>query len=293
LRAISRAIERFCAKRPRFGIRNFMRYVIFLTAFTYLLFMLDIGNRFSHYLLFNPEAILKRGQIWRLVTWIFIPETWNLLYLALFLYFYYFVGNALESEWGTAKLSFYYMLGIILNIIFGFLCWIALGVPVGITPGYLNMSLFFAFAVLFPDYELLVFFVIPVKVKWLALINAFYFLYGIYFRIYLKQYALALLPVVAILNFFIICGNDLQNRVRPVKARAQSATSRDAINFRRATRQNQTQNESDDGTGYRHKCTVCNKTDAEHPTLEFRYCSRCEGYHCYCIDHINRHEHIR
>ena len=285
MRALSRAIERFCAKNRRFGIPQMMRYIVIISAAVYLLDMLDLSGTFISYMYFDPDRII-RGQVWRLISWVFIPQMGYLLYFALSLYLYYYIGNTLEREWGTAKFSFYYFSGIIINIIYGFLMWYFAKMPFMLTASYLNLSMYFAYAVLFPDNQFMIMFIIPVKVKWLALVNAFYFAYSIYVGLYYRMYSSAFLPLVAILNFFIICGGDLLELLRPVKARA----SAQSINFQRAARQAQRQRTEDP---LRHKCSVCGKTNLDHPSLDFRYCSRCEGYHCFCIEHINNHVHFR
>jgi len=206
--------------------------------------------------------------------------------MAITLYFYYFIGSTLEREWGTAKFTIYYLSGIVLHIIYGFIMWFITSRIFLLTPMYLNLSMFFAFAVLFPDHVVRLFFIIPIKIKWLALLNAAFFIYAIISEILGGRVLVALLPIVALLNFFIICGDEALAYLRPIRARVSPQT----IDFKKAARKVKKEQM---GKAYRHKCSVCGKTDAEFPNLEFRYCSRCEGYHCYCIDHINNHEHFR
>jgi hypothetical protein len=225
--------------------------------------------------MFSPPAILQ-GQVWRIITWIFIPTTGNLLVYALMLYFYYFIGSTLEREWGNVKFTIYYLLGILLNVVFGFVIWFAAGDLVFLSSTYLNLSMFFAFAVLFPEFQVLLFFIIPIKIKWLAVLDAVFFLYAVVTYGFYDN----LVPVVAVLNFFLFCGGDLLDFFRPIKAR----NTRQAIHFRQAARQVKQKNRD---KSYTHKCAVCGRTDTDYPDLEFRYCSRCEGYHCFCEDHIN------
>ena len=269
---------------------------------------MDRTNTLLPLLGFHPGLIL-RGQVWRLVTWIFLPLNNTLIFTVLMLYFYYFIGNSLEQEWGTSKFTVFYLFGVLLNIIYGFLMWFALNGSLGATnsgdylavsnflndywfsfvwlsPNYLNMSMFFAFAALFPDNRVLLFFFIPIKMKWLALVNACYFAYSIISNIVAGQFTYAFLPLVALLNFIIICGGDVLNYIQPYKAR----NSPQAIKFRKAAQK--AKREQNDNN-YRHKCAVCGKTDTEYPDLEFRYCSRCSDYHCFCIDHINNHIHFK
>ena len=287
-----RAVDKFCLTHRRFGIQRLMLYIVFGSAAVYL-----VGSMVPAlyaYVTFNPSAIL-RGEVWRLVTWVFSAAAGNalmpgsIIFTALLLYFYYFIGQTLEREWGTPKFTIYYIFGVVLNIIYGFVAWLIVGRPafgISIDASFLNLSMFFAFAVLFPEQRVMLFFIIPIKVKWLGLIDAVYFLYQIVAALVYGNYLYALLPIVAILNFILFCGDDLIHLLRPYKARS----SRQAINFRKAARQKR---HEDAKRPYRHKCSVCGKTDTEYPSIEFRYCSRCNGYHCFCADHINSHIHFQ
>ena len=304
MRALSKAIDRFCTKHRRFGIPQLMRYIVFISAAVFVINMMDRTGTFLFILTFHPGRIL-RGEIWRLVTWVFLPLNNNLFFTAIMLYFYYFIGSSLDREWGTPKFTIYYIFGVLLNVIYGFLMWfivnssLAASVPdfavisdllwfrtLWLVPDFLNLSMFFAFAVLFPDHRVLLFFIIPIKMKWMAILNACYFAYSVLMNIFNGDYVRALLPIVALLNFIIICGDDVLKSLRPYASRKSAQT----ISFKKAARD--AQREYDD-KHYRHKCAVCGKTDAENPGLEFRYCSRCNGYHCFCADHINNHVHFQ
>lgn len=286
MKSLNKAINRFCYRHPHFGIPRLMLYITFISAAVYLLGLMDTTNTLYSLLVFSP-ALIIRGQIWRLVTWIFITDGSNLLFEALILYFYYFIGNALESQWGTGRFTFYYLIGVALHIIYGFVMWAILGSGFTALCGlfssyYLNFSMFFAFATLFPEHRVLLFFFIPLKIKWLALVDAAFFIYNII----VMPFPINLLPVVAVLNFLIFCGEYLRGAFVPVRARAQS----NVVNFRREVKKAQSRQESQP---YRHKCAVCGRTDVSDPQLEFRFCSRCDGYHCFCMDHINNHVHFK
>ncbi|MCL2367210.1 MAG: rhomboid family intramembrane serine protease [Oscillospiraceae bacterium] len=259
-----------------------MIYIVFISALVFL-----FGNDLIHRLNFSPDLIL-RGEVWRLITWIFVPINpgSNIFFMAITLYFYYFIGSTLEREWGTPKFSVYYLFGIVLHIIYGFAVWLILGRTVLMAPLFLNLSMFFAFAVLFPDHSVRLFFVIPIKIKWLALVNAAYFLLFMIIEIISGRFFIAILPIVALLNFIIICGDEALSYLRPIRAR----TSPQVIEFKRAAKKAKQKNAEQN---YRHKCAVCGKTDTDFPDLEFRYCSRCEGYHCFCSEHINNHIHFK
>ena len=162
MRSIDTWLDRFCYKHPRLGIPDLMKYVVIGNIVVYLLDMFS-GYACSAMLAFIPAGILQ-GQIWRLVSFIFVPPTgYGAIGLALFLYMYYMIGNMLEREWGTTKFTLYYGIGVAANIVVGLVLTLIYGpnhpyAVVDIT--YLNMSLFLAFAALYPDLRFLLFFII-------------------------------------------------------------------------------------------------------------------------------------
>ena len=269
-----RSVERFCNQHPRFGIRNLMLYV---TAGNVLMWLIGMVNPvLMSYLYFSPSAILQ-GQVWRLVTFLLIPPSSGLLALIVF-YFYYWIGSTLERQWGEGPFTVYFFSGALLSVIYAFLVYFIFHVDLSITGTYVYLAMFFAFAVFYPDMQVLLFFIIPVKIKYLAILDAVFFL----LEIVRTRFPLNLLPLVAMLNFFIFCGGELLGRL-PKRA------SKSTINFRRESQRLRREQEQQ---LYRHKCAVCGRTDTDHPELEFRYCSRCAGYHCFCQDHINNHIHF-
>jgi len=267
-------IDRFCVKHPRFGIPNLMRYVCIANVAFWLLML--VNTRLASYLVFDPYLILH-GQVWRLVTFaLYPPSTGFLAFIAI--YFYYFIGNTLEQSWGTAKFNVYFFSGIVLTLLYGFLVYAIAGIRVQLSAAYVYLSMFFSFAALYPDMQVLLFFLIPIKMKWLALVDAAFFV----LEVIRLPFPVNLLPVVALLNFVIFCGRDLLNLL---PRRRQAGT----INFKRESARIRREQR---GQLYTHKCAVCGRTDTEYPNLEFRYCSRCAGYHCFCQDHINNHIHF-
>lgn len=281
LKSFDRALDRFCYKHPRFGIRNLMLYIVIGNIIVYLFSIMDTTNTFVYYLYFNPQLILQ-GQVWRLITFIFIPTTSGLLFVALMLYFYYFIGSTLEREWGSGKFTIYYIFGILLTIIYGFISGLLTNSGyMLLDSSYINLSMFFAFAALFPETRVLLFFFIPIKIKWLAIVDAAFFAISML----ITPFPLNLLPLVAVANFFLFCGNlvfgDAFRRAR--------ANNKNATQFRTAVHRAKYEEAQQP---YRHKCAVCGRTDTEYPNLEFRYCSRCAGYRCFCSDHINNHVHF-
>ncbi len=267
-------IEEFCRKHPGFGIPNLMRYIVIANAVFWI--MGAINPVLMNYMLFNPALIL-RGQIWRLISFVFIPPSTGVLAFIAF-YFYYWIGSTLEQQWGTGQFTIYFFTGVILTILYGFLIYFITGRSVSLSSTYIFLSMFFSFAALFPDMQVLFMFIIPVKMKYLALVDAGFFLLSVITTPFPEN----LLPVVAVLNFLIFCGGELKNLL----PRRQS---RSTINFKRESARIRRE---ESRKLYTHKCAVCGRTDADYPNLEFRYCSRCVGYHCFCADHINNHIHF-
>jgi len=260
--------------------------MLFIVLISAGVFVLSIGSSQLYAFLYLHPGLVLRGEIWRVITWIALPVGGNIFFVAIALYFYYFVGSTLEREWGAGKFTIFYFSGVLLNVIYTFILWVGFRVPVILTPVYLNLSMLFAFATLFPDFTIRLFLVIPIKIKWLAIANAVFFVYEIISQLIIGNIFFAFVPLVAVLNYILICGDELLSNVKPV---IKSYTSPQVINFRKEAKK--VKKDLADKP-YRHKCAVCGKTDVEYPDLEFRYCSRCNGYHCFCIEHINNHIHF-
>ena len=273
MRSIESWLNRFCYKHPRFGIPNLMNIIVMGSVLVYLLDMFS-QNSFSSLLYFSLPHILQ-GQVWRLITFVFIPLNSSLIWFVLSTYLYWMIGTTLEREWGSTKFTLFYVMGVVLNILLGLLTGYA-------TMTYVNLSMFFAFATLYPNTQFFIFFFIPVKVKWLAWLDAALFAWSVVNYLIHGQFLLALIPILAILNYFLFFSADFARLFGRVKHK----TSKQPINFKKAQKQaRQTK-------GYIHKCAVCGITDEMDSTMEFRYCSKCNGYHCYCMNHINNHVHI-
>jgi len=282
---LSRWLSRFSYKHPKFSIPGLMKYIAIGNVAVYLLSLLSNGT-FVHLVTFVPERIF-RGEIWRLITFVFVPMDFSPLYFLLSLMLYYYLGSQLESVWGSARFTLYYTAGVVLNILVGLFMWLfpslrGYGV---VNMHYVNMSLFFAFATLFPEAQFLLFYIIPFKAKWLAWIDGALFAFDIFSHIGAGQYLPALVPVVALFNYFLFFWDDLMEAGK-IRAKHRAAATHRTIDLNTARRQMEKQ-------GYLHKCAVCGITDTDHPNTEFRYCSKCNGYYCYCMDHINSHVHVQ
>ena len=281
LKIIMRWIDRFCYNHPRFGIINLIKFIVIGNAIVFAVNMMNTSSiSLAGLLAFDAAAILK-GQVWRLVTFVFVPQNTSLLFFVFGLYLYYFIGGTLEQEWGSGKFTIYYLMGMVLTAVYGFAFYGITGVSILMDANYLNMSMFFAFATFYPDTIFRVFGILPVKAKWLAWFNAAYFV----IEIIINPLPLKFLPVVAIFNYLLFCGDWLIDLIKPARMQQRAKT----INYKKAAKKVRKEQAAQP---FRHKCSVCGKTDTDFPNLEFRYCSRCNGYHCFCEEHINNHVHF-
>ena len=275
--AIQRWLDRFCYKHPRFGIPNLMMYIAIAQAAVGLLDIF-LQDWLSALLMFSGPAIL-RGQVWRMVTFVIVPNSSNPFYLLLSCYVYYWTGQMLEREWGTAKFNLFYLSGVVLSALFGLL----LGHQ---DIYYIHLSIFLVIATLYGEMQVLFMFVIPIKMKWLAILDVVLILVDVVQYAQRGLWVFALAPLASFVNYFIFTWPFWSMKLGFARRRADPQV----INFKRAQRQ--AQKKAKETGGYMHKCAVCGLTDQDDPNMEFRYCSKCDGYYCYCANHINNHIHI-
>ncbi|MGL4345585.1 MAG: rhomboid family intramembrane serine protease [Cellulosilyticaceae bacterium] len=264
-------LDKLERKFGRFAIPNLITYIILGNAIAYVLAMMNPGllNLFT----FNWNAILH-GQIWRLITFIFIPQSFDLFVLIISCMLYYSVGNALEQTWGSFKFNMYYLIGIIGTIIVSILF------RQFATVHYINLSLFLGFATLYPDLEFMIYFIIPVKAKYMAIV----YLAVLGYSVLTGGFGSFVLILISLLNYLLFFGLPSLKRARGSSGQQQ---------FRKAQRKNIPKGTKDPIKVAFHKCTVCGKTEVDHPELEFRYCSQCNGHYEYCMEHLKNHEHIQ
>lgn len=281
-------------KFGRYAIPNLMYYIIILYAAG---FVLNLVNRDFYYQMLSLDAAaILRGQIWRVVTFIIQPPSDSLIFIIFMLHLYYMIGQQLEAAWGAFRFNLYFFSGMLFHVIAALLVYVTTGISLPLSVWYLNMSLFFAFAALYPNVQFLLFFAISVKVKYLALLDGLYFAYAVLqaflpayggnalFGIYYKANAVG--AVVSILNFLIFFLGS--RNMRPYSPKQMKRKREFQKNIRKAQRPVQMY-----PNGARHRCAVCGRTELDDPNLEFRYCSKCSGNHEYCQDHLFTHTHIK
>lgn len=279
----------------KYAIRNLSLVLIACYVIGYVIQMVMPG--LIPLLTLNPHEIMH-GQIWRLVTWVLIPPDSLDLFTIIMLLFYYNVGTSLEYTWGTYRYNVYLFSGMLYTIIGSFVAYGiyafmagAAGVDVNgammqwaaslFSTYYINMSIFLAYAATFPDAQVLLMFVIPVKMKWMGVA------YGVLLLVQLVGgvgdpllnvfYRIAL--IASLLNFVIFW-----------------LTSRGRINMspKQAKRRMEFRSEVKRNTRItKHKCAICGRTDEDDPSLEFRFCSKCNGNYEYCQHHLFTHEHVK
>lgn len=272
----------------KYAIPNLMYYIIIMYAGGFILQLIN-PSFYYQYLSLDASAILH-GQIWRIITFMIQPPSTSVIFIIFALYLYYMIGTQLERAWGAFRFNVYFFAGILFHVLAAILVYLITGISLPIDTWYLNMSLFFAFAALYPNVQFLLFFVIPVKVKWLALLDGAYFLYtvilaflpsygGGIFGIIYKANAVA--AVVSILNFIIFF---LGSRNMKPYSPKQVKRKRE---FQKKIRPVNTY-----ANGAKHRRAVCGRTELDNPNLEFRYCSKCNGNYEYCQDHLFTHTHV-
>ncbi len=265
-------LDRLERKYSKYAIHNLMLYIVFANA---VVFILDLAGqgRLVYQLVLIPQYVFQ-GQIWRIFTFVMIPPTTSLIFIIFVLMFYMFIGRTLEQEWGSFKFNVYYFLGMTFIVISSLAYSLVTGNVLMADASYLNLTLFFAFATLYPNYEIRIYFILPVKVKYLAYISAVFTL----FMFVSGPIGSKLSIIAGVGNYLLFFGKEL--------------IKRPANRTKNASRKKQYDNSMKTGSEHKHKCHVCGKTEHDDPSLEFRYCSKCDGYYEYCLEHLKDHEHM-
>lgn len=196
-------IDKIEQKHPNWGIPNLMMHISILTAIVYVMHYVLRSNIIG-YLYLDRTAVMS-GQVWRLLSFVLIPASSSPLYFLLSIYFYYFLGTALESSWGAFKFTAYYVVCMLGTIIVAFLF------PSGMYSGYyINLSIFLAFAYLYPNYEVLVFYILPLKVKYLAYIDIALLTFSFLTENLSGKFSI----IASLLGLIIFFGTDIYRRIK-------------------------------------------------------------------------------
>ena len=274
-------------KFGRYAIHNLTKYMIGCYAIGYIL--LYAGNLFGFsitgYLTLSPYHILH-GQIWRIVSWLLIPPpTSNLVFVLIMLLFYYSLGETLERTWGAFRYNVYILGGVLFTVVGAFLLYFMMGAnpflsmaySMAFSTYYINLSIFLAFAVNYPDMQVLFMMIIPMKMKWLAVLDIAYLLYDMV----KGGWGIRTVILASLLNFIIyFLSTRNYQRISPKEIHRKQQ-------FQRAVHPKMAPGVT------KHKCAVCGRTEKDGDDLEFRFCSKCNGNYEYCQDHLFTHKHIQ
>ncbi len=285
-------INKLERKFGRYAVKNLMYYLIILYAIGFVLEV--FGNGFyTRYLSLNMELVFS-GQVWRLFTFIMGPPNTSLIFIIFSLLFYYMIGNVLERVWGTFRFNLYYISGWFLHVLAALIIYIVFGASFTFNTYYLNMSMFLAFATVAGETQVLLFFIIPIKVKWIAYADMVYFalaiiggflspvlpqsvLIGLYIIGIVPSPVYAVAALVSLLNFVLFYALTRNyRRVSPVELKRRN-------DFKHKVRVTY---------GSKHRCAVCGRTEEDDENLVFRYCSKCDGNFEYCNEHLYTHKHV-
>ena len=278
-------LDKLERKLGRFAIPNLTVYLLigYVIGFGVMYLMPEMVG----YLTLEPALIL-RGQVWRLISWVLIPPTTNLISLVFLVLLYYSLGTALERTWGSFRYNVYIFSGLLFTVlaVFGLYAfyYFRYGVEVPLSvigligTNYITMSIFLAFAAIYPNMEVMLYFILPIKMKWMALVYVVLAGYdflngGIGIRVAIGA---------SLLNFVIFFLSTRNfKRFGPREQARKAKFKKQSIPHMTYT------------NGAHHRCAVCGRTELDDPCLEFRFCSKCNGNYEYCQDHLFTHEHVR
>jgi hypothetical protein len=223
-----------------------------------------------------PDKVLE-GEVWRIATFLAVPTVQHPLWAFFFYYLFYLMGTALERLWGDFRYTLYLLIGYVATVSVAILGGCFLDADVPASNAFLEGSVFLAFAWIYPDFELLIMFILPVKVKWMALLAwvgyAFMFITGLT-TFQQGGWLLSLTIVASVGNFVLFFGPELIGDLRARRRRTMWARQL-----------------AEKPNVPRHCCAICGITNLSHPKMDFRYCTKCADHPAYCQDHLRNHEH--
>ena len=206
------------------------------------------------------------GEVWRLFTFLLIPPGLNLFWAFFAWYLFYLMGMALEGRWGVFRYNVFLLIAYLATVALSF------ATPsVPCTNAFIGGSVFLAFAYLYPDFQLQLFFILPVRIKWLAMLT--WIGYGL--ALIGGSWSIRLSVVASVSNFFLFFGRDVFLGMRSKERRMRTRVAEVAK----------------EGEAF-HSCAACGITDKSHPKAVFRYCTDCKPALGYCAEHIDEHEHV-
>ncbi len=254
-------IDKLDRKLRRYAIPNVTLYLIIGQV---IFFLFAMSGRFILDRVVLVPDFVRAGEWWRLITFLFIPPATNPIFAFFAWYMFYLMGSALEGHWGAFRYNLFLLTGYLVTVAVTFLFPYSAATNI-----FIGGSVFLAFAYLYPDFRIYIFFILPVKIKWLAIITWL----GYAYEMIVGPWHTRLLVLASISNYLLFFGRDIIWKMKTGN-RSMIAQARQFTGKKEPF----------------HKCVVCGKTDISHPQMDFRYCSDCGGLG-YCSDHIFNHEH--
>ena len=291
-------LDKLEKKLGKYAINNLIIYILCGYGIGYLLLFGETYTRVPYLSFFTLEPYyILHGQIWRLITWVLVPPSGLSLWTIIMFMLYYQLGSVLERTWGAFKFNVYIFGGILLTVIGAFIAYFVYSQSLGVagiliddytkaySTQYINMSIFLAFSACFPDMQVLLYFIIPIKMKWMSIFYLVIVGYNVFQAFKVGNFIVVTLIIASLLNFFIFwLMTRKYNRYNPKEIHRRAEFKRQATPPRSTYR---------DGTPIaKHKCAVCGRTEITNPELEFRFCSKCNGNYEYCSDHLFTHKHV-
>lgn len=303
-------MSKFEKKFGKYAIPNLTMILIACYIIGYIIQLINAD--FLYYLTLDPVAILH-GQVWRVLTWILVPPESFDIFTVIMLIFYYNIGTLMERTLGTYRYNVYLIGGILMTVLASFLCtgvvhffpevlgestrmivegyvqlkshqageeisFLSVASNLGsrfFSTYYMNIAIFLAFAVCYPNLQVLLMFVIPVKVKWMGILDLVLLGLELFTGNIFTKFAVG----AALLNFlvFYLQVKNLSH-LKPTQIKRRMEYQREVHKANGITR---------------HKCAICGQTEETAPDLEFRFCSKCNGNYEYCENHLYTHEHVK
>lgn len=210
-------------------------------------------------------SAVMEGEVWRLFTFVMIPPAQNAIFLLFALYLFHLMGSALEQTWGTVRYNLFFYIGYFLSVLAS-----AFAPDQYATGVFLQGSIFLAFATYFPRFELRLFFILPVQVRFLAFLQALG--YGV--AIFSGNPQVRLMTIAALGNYLLFFAPLLWNKIKATQRKMEWQAKQKKVNPNKP----------------RHTCAACGINSNDSPDMDFRYCSKCDGVLAYCTEHLRNHE---
>lgn len=268
-------------KYSKYAIKNLMYYIMILYGVGLVIqIMPGMGMMYWQYLSLDASAILG-GQIWRVFTFLMYPPALgNFVFDSVFLgvlglFVYYNLGQTLENLWGAFRFNVFFLMGVLGQIIATLIGYLVFQESLQMTTGFLNFSIFLAFAIYFPNAQFYMFFVLPVKAKWLAVAECAVYLYSFILGTTSTRWEIAI-SLANVIIFIVLTRHYKKYSPKEIKRRKDFQKGVKILPYGKT----------------HHKCAVCGRTEKDGDHLEFRYCSKCLGDYEYCQDHLYTHQHV-